>query len=178
MLKKFILKIKENLETWISLTYGEILPKSVRLLIHDINSIDKIDKTDVFCDLGSGTGKVCLQFLEETNIEKSCGIELNRKRYNKSIKLKKKYSNSKKKLFYIHSNFINVNISDATIIFTNSIMFSNRILNIIEKKSFNCKKLKFLISMKPLNPKFLKLIKKRLNIPVTWGKSEYYIYSK
>lgn len=169
----FFISIKLKLtDKHIYLTYGEIIPESIRLLINDISPIDI---NDVFYDLGSGTGKVCLQILQETNVKKSCGIEYDKKRYDDSTKL---INDTGKQLYFINNNFIDIDISDATIIFTDSIMFSNETLDIIEKKAYDCPNLKYLISMKQLKPKFLKLINSRLNIKVTWGTSQYYIYSK
>ena len=167
-MKLYSLKKKDH----VYLTYGEILPESVSLLINDIQYIDS---NDVFYDLGSGTGKVCLQFINETEVKKSCGIEFDKKRYDESLNL---LSKTNKNLQFINTNFIDYDFSDATIIFTDSIMFSDETLSILENKAYHCPNLKYFISMKKLNNKKLKLIKERTDIKVTWGTSQYYIYSK
>jgi hypothetical protein len=61
--------------------YGEILPTGIRNLY---DSID-LKEDDVLYDLGSGTGKVPIQFASETNCGKCHGIELGEARYKASM---------------------------------------------------------------------------------------------
>ena len=71
--------------------YGEILPLGIRRLF------DKLDikAEDVVYDLGSGTGKVILQFAVETAAEKCHGIELGETRYKGSTRALEALKNSK-----------------------------------------------------------------------------------
>ena len=48
-----------------------------------------------------------------------------------------------KELIYINDNISNINFSDATIIFTNSVMFSEEFMNELEYKASICKNLKY-----------------------------------
>lgn len=61
------------------LTYGEILYPSVTKII---DYIGDISSKDVFYDLGSGIGKVPLQFFLKTPVKKACGIEASETRNN------------------------------------------------------------------------------------------------
>ena len=61
--------------------YGEILPGGIRKLYRKLN----IQADDVVYDLGSGTGKVVLQFAIETAAGTCHGIELGETRYKGSM---------------------------------------------------------------------------------------------
>jgi hypothetical protein len=61
--------------------YGEILPMGIRRLYSKLD----IQADDVVYDLGSGTGKVVLQFAIETTAGKCHGIELGETRYRGSM---------------------------------------------------------------------------------------------
>jgi tRNA G46 methylase TrmB len=65
--------------------YGEILIPSLKTLLDDLN----IKPTDVFYDLGSGTGKVTIQAYLDYPFKKAVGIELAPTRCNHSIDAKK-----------------------------------------------------------------------------------------
>jgi len=57
-------------------TYGEFEPEGVDALLEELN----VTRQDVFCDLGSGTGKVVMQaFLERRPLE-AIGLELSEQR--------------------------------------------------------------------------------------------------
>ena len=157
-------------------TYGELCGYSIDYIISKLN----ITKDDVFYDLGSGNGNVCAQFLLQTPVKKSVGIELSISRHNIAIKLQDKIlQNCKdKELIYINDNISNINFSDATIIFTNSVMFSEEFMNELEYKASICKNLKYFISLKSLtNPKYLKLFTTLENLSCNWGSSHIYIYT-
>jgi hypothetical protein len=59
------------------LTYGEILPEAMETVIFRMLPLGP---SDVFYDLGSGTGKICLQAALQTNAGRSVGIEISQSR--------------------------------------------------------------------------------------------------
>lgn len=132
-------------------TYGEIDPTSVDIIINKL----KIDNNDIFYDLGSGSGKVVMQFYTNTNIKKAIGIELQTNRHDISIKafnkLKTNYKNlldPNRELIYYNQNMYNSNIDDATIVFMCSTCYGTDLLDIVYDKLKNNKKLKYIISLK------------------------------
>src|SRR5207302_804459 len=68
---------EEGAKEKVYLTYGEILYPSVDSLI---DYLEDLSSDDVFYDLGSGIGKVPLQFFLKTPVKKACGIEASKTR--------------------------------------------------------------------------------------------------
>ena len=66
----------------IYLTYGEILFASVEILMSKLI----LDKNDVFCDLGSGIGKMAMQVFMTTAVKESFGVEASNERYQRAQK--------------------------------------------------------------------------------------------
>ena len=129
------------------LTYGEILYPSLNKII---NYMD-INENDVFYDFGSGVGKVALQMLLNTPVRKAVGIEANRKRNDVAVKV---YSQIKKEfkellqdreLDCLNKNFLEVDVSDANIIYTCSTLFEPILLNDIANIIDHCPNIKYLI---------------------------------
>jgi len=164
----------------VNVIYGEPCAYELDTLISRLD----INENDVFYDLGSGNGNVCATFLFSTPIKKSIGIELSSDRHNEAIRIKseiqKNYSNQleNKQLEYIHDNFMNYDYANATIVFMDSVLFTDKTLHEIENILIKAPNIKYLISMKAkYNPIHFKL-KETLNIKATWGKSVIYIYTK
>lgn len=165
----------------ICLTYGEILPESVDILINHID----ISKDDVFYDLGSGTGKVPLQFFLKTPIQKSYGIEAYLPRHNMAENvyntMKQTYPQlfNNKQLKSIHNNILYHFIDDATIIFTDSLCFSEELINQLSKKLNNVPNLKYIFSLKKLYLTNFNL-QKTIQLKCSWSKESYsnvYMYN-
>lgn len=159
------------------LTYGEILPSYVDLMIKKLD----IRETDVFYDLGSGVGKVGLHFFLKTPIKKAYGIEFFEQRHEIAKKIYQQVEQQSPELFLngrvlgsIQENFLKMNLSDATIIYTCSTCFSEELLKDIGDLALQCQNLRYLISLKPI-PSLLLLVEV-LEIECTWGWSNCYIY--
>lgn len=58
-------------------TYGEFTPEGVDVLLSVLN----VSHEDIFCDLGSGAGKVVMQALLERQPKEAVGIELSEERH-------------------------------------------------------------------------------------------------
>lgn len=125
--------------------YGELLPSS----LHDIikTYLNEIDENDVIYDLGSGLGKVVIQFALETNARKCVGIELGLRRHQASFEAHKKLldygTNSSRndsllnRINFIHGNIMEENWSDSTVLFINAFVFSEEIMSYIEENVAN-----------------------------------------
>ena len=136
--------------------------------------IDKLDinKNDIFYDLGSGTGKVPLQFYTNSKVKKAVGIEIQPHRHEIAVNITKNILIPNKKLEYINENLINSNISDATIVFLCSTCYSTELLDIIYVLK------QIIISLKNY-PKFNQLLPNSdtLQVKCSWTKStNCYIY--
>jgi len=160
------------------LTYGYIKNSCIDIMIKKLN----ISKDDVFYDLGSGIGNVCFKISYSTNA-KSIGYELVKKRHDVAIDINKEFSllkNMENKVELFNEDFTKLKngINDATIIFTDSIVFSEDLLKLIENIGYQSPNLKYLISMKKLNnPTNFELIE---NLPceASWSTSQINIYKK
>ena len=139
---------------------------------------------DVFYDLGSGNGNVCCQFLVTTPMKKAVGIELSNGRHDEAIRIKKEITTKYpellqgKKLEYINKNFMDVDIGDATIVYTDDVLFEDKITRDIEKRAYECPNIKYFINMKQgYKPRYFSIFK-RLSIMATWGLSRISIFTK
>lgn len=103
--------------------YGETGYDSFNTIID--NYKDYFNEDTVFYDLGSGLGKLVFHVGIMVNAKKSCGIEYSEKRYQHSINTlnKHKFDN----ISFINDNFINVDISDATVIYLDNTLFPTNI---------------------------------------------------
>lgn len=148
-------------------TYGEIMEAGVSLILSKLD----INEHDVFFDLGSGTGRVVLQFFLEKNI-KSVGIEFIEKRYRmaeESLRQLNEKINASK-VHFINADFFTVKWSDATIVFLCNTCFTEEIMDKIMSRLPSCKKLRYVIMLKQLEkkPEWLDVLE-TFKVPVTWA---------
>lgn len=159
------------------LTYGEILYPSVNKIIDYID----IDENDVFCDLGSGIGKVALQFLLRTPVKKAFGIEYSQARNQMAEKVYAQVKQEFPDLFANGrtlscqtGNFLEIDIKDTTIIYTCSTCFSEELLSDMGKMIDTLPKIKYVVSMKQIPSKLP--FDRILEIECTWDKTKCYVY--
>ena len=94
--------------------YGEITDVGTDVLIKFFPKYFN-NPDGVFYDLGSGKGKLSMYIASNTPLKKVCGIELHTERCNES---KEKSKDLKlNQLSFIESNFLDVDLSDATIVY-------------------------------------------------------------
>lgn len=146
-------------------TYGEII--DLDFLYLNLSKIIKLDEC-IFYDFGSGYGKVVDYFSKIC--KKSVGIEIDNKRYIKSLEYK-----SDNALFY-NDNFFNIKINSPNIILVNNLclgMGTNKRLS--EKILNECQTGDLILvtkKMNLLNENFLN----EIEVKCSWGISEVYIY--
>lgn len=162
----------------IFLTYGELLYPSVNALIDYMD----ISENDVFYDFGSGIGKVGLQFFLKTPVKKVVGIEFSEKRHVVAeqvfAKVKEEFPElflNNRELKSICGNFLEIDISDATIIYSCSTCFSEELLADMGQVFNRCPKLRYVASMKPIPFKYP--LNNILEVDCSWDKSSIHIYS-
>lgn len=169
---------ESHAEKQIFLTYGEILYPSVNTLIEHMD----ITEDDVFYDFGSGIGKVALQYFLKTPIKKAGGIEFSEKRNEVAIKVYEQVKEEFPELFLNNrqltarqGNFLELDISDATIIYSCSTCFSEELLASMGELFNRCPKLRYIASLKPI-PSNIPL-DSTIEIDCTWDKTKCYFYS-
>jgi len=162
------------------LTYGEIIAPSVDYLL----SIIELTEDDVFLDLGSGVGKLCLQVLMRSTAKKVYGIEAHEIRHSisehawKKVKRKRPYfGKSNRELIFLKDNFLNFDFSPVTVIFMCSTCFGHELMESIATKINDAPLIRIAISMKEI-PNLSRLsLYKKIDIKTSWNESSpCYIY--
>eukprot|EP01089_Gocevia_fonbrunei_P020656 TRINITY_DN7744_c0_g1_i1.p1 TRINITY_DN7744_c0_g1~~TRINITY_DN7744_c0_g1_i1.p1 ORF type:complete len:253 (-),score=28.38 TRINITY_DN7744_c0_g1_i1:64-822(-) len=166
-------------------TYGEIHYSAVTTMINTCNPNTK----DVFYDLGSGMGKVAIQFALQTDCMKCCGLELSQTRHSVAqlmvdviIKKDPRFQpNLKKKLQFLNQDFLSASWKDATILYTCWTVFPKNIQMKMVDKAYKCPRLRFFVAQEPISwdqTKFV-LVKKQ-KIQVSWddARPSLYFYKK
>lgn len=160
-------------------TYGEITWKSALTLLQDPDL--NVTANDIFYDLGSGIGKLCIAAYLASPVKKSIGIELSGTRFNHAQQAKKALTNKltylqrwwtlrKKSLTFTKENILTAPFEDATIIYMCSTCYEPMMAALTQR--FTCLPNGVrIISLKslPENP-HIKLITE-LTLPVTWKKA-------
>ncbi len=160
------------------LTYGEMLYPSVGKII---NYLGDINENDVFYDLGSGIGKVGLQFFLRTPIKKARGIEFSatRNKYAEHVyaQVNKEFPElvAGRTLDCINGNFLEQDISDATIIYACSTCFSEELLADIGKMiDEQCPNIRYIATNKHIPSKLP--FDRALEVECSWDKTKWQIY--
>lgn len=114
-----------------SLGYGEISKSGVEKLNSYIEK--NITDNDVFYDIGSGNGKLSLHMSLISNFNSIKGIEINNIRFLYSQSIKESIGNFDKVIFY-NESVLDMDLSDASVVFMNDVLFSELLVNSIIDK--------------------------------------------
>jgi uncharacterized UPF0160 family protein len=153
-------------------TYGYIKYDSLK----DILNYLKVDESDVFYDLGSGSGRVVVQTALDSKAKKCIGIELSKTRHDTSIDTTKDVKKLTNKIQFRNENILTADISDATIIYMCSTCFSPELLNGVVDNIKKCKHKVKIASLKSIKNDILKY-KDTIQINTSWApKIPCYIY--
>lgn len=164
----------------IDFVYGEIEFRSFIALM----SLAQPDSNTVFYDLGSGTGKAVLACAMVYPVSKCVGVELFPLLHASACAQAQKlaqipeYAQRAQQIEFIQENFLETDISDATIIFINSTMLIGETWELLCLRLKNLPKLKTVITTsKPLINNGFSLISST-KIEVSWGIIFAYIQTK
>ena len=117
-----------------NLIYGEITKSGVDTLLKEIKKRKSITSDDVFYDIGSGNGKLPIHIALISEFSKVKGIEISDIRYMYSNHILKNTVGSIDNIEFINDDVRNIDISDATVIFINDVLFSEEdVEHIFEK---------------------------------------------
>ncbi len=164
------------------LVYGEICFDSFATMLE----VAQPNVTDIFYDLGSGSGKAvsCSAMLYKW--KKCCGIELLPGLYQASMDQLNKINSAPefKQCFqtdsiqFIHDNFLEIDITDATIIFINATSFTEECWRLIVNKLNTLQSgVRIIVTSKKLNVSRYKLLDANMYW-MDWGWCSVYIYQK
>lgn len=163
--------------------YGEIFFESFNKLLGFIN----LNTNDIFIDIGSGIGKVCLQIALNTDVKQILGFEIISDRNNNAntalakakLDLPEIFNN--KSIDFLNQDFLefdfsNINTSQNIIAYTCSTCFTEKLLYAIGDKINNNKNISKLLSLRPI-PNLTRLkIKYIVDVECSWDTTECYIY--
>ncbi|KTD01755.1 hypothetical protein Lgor_2132 [Fluoribacter gormanii] len=160
--------------------YGEIEFLSFIALL----SLTNPDENTIFYDLGSGVGKAVLACSMVFPVRKSAGVELFPELYFDACKrveqlaAMKNYTAKAKKIQFILGDFLEANLSDATLVFINSTAFFGPIWESLCVKLDKLPHLNTVITTsKTLScPHFI--VTARTKVQMSWGVVFAYIHTR
>ena len=138
--------------------YGETTFRTISYLLEYLTNTLKIDSNGFFYDLGSGIGRGILAATLCYSFKKYIGIEYLEQIYKDSIEIKNEYikqlpkfikdmkeqnifpnynfdnNNNLPNILFINNDFLNENLSEGSLIFTNSTCFTQELLDKIAEK--------------------------------------------
>lgn len=166
----------QALEKDVVSTYGELLPDSINEILTKL----KIHQRDVIYDLGSGTGRVCLQIYLEKRA-RCVGIEYIKKRHDTAVKSLEELKAMKKnirKLEFYQGNFLKHKWNDATVVYMCNLCFGDDLTKkILAKVKRECKSLRYIVCCKELSETFIEKVME-FNTPSSWDtKTTTYVYT-
>ena len=133
---KYIENLEIIKESDDKLIYGEITKSGVDTLLKEIKKRKSITPDDIFYDIGSGNGKLPIHIALISEFSKVKGIEISDIRYMYSNHILKNTIDSLDNIEFINDDVRNIDISDATVIFINDVLFSEEdVEHIFEKAS-------------------------------------------
>lgn len=152
-------------------TYGEITYEGVEQLVHKLG----LTESDVFYDLGSGVGKMVIQVYLNSPVKKSVGVELGPSRAHAAADAAHKLREEGRivpgrQLLFYNKNIIDMPLADATVIFMNSLCFSDALMQLLTDKLSELKPGLKVLSTRQLPAHSRFRLVETLYLPMTWNK--------
>ena len=164
----------------IEYTYGEIEFKPFIALL----SLLKLDSKTVFYDLGSGTGKAVLACAMVYPVQRSVGIELFSSLHTcactqqSALANQSGYTQRAAAIEFVHGDFLEVDLDDATVIFINASALFGLSWNSLCQRLTELPQLQTVITTsKPLNNECF-IITGRTSVEMSWGIVSAFIHFK
>ena len=162
--------------------YGEAVLDSLSKIFSIVNP----QKDEVFCDLGSGLGKVILFAAMMYPFKECLGIELLENLHQKSVEIRQSLSEKYEpdwwdgrepsEIKLIQGDFLQYDTSDVDILYSCSTCFDEEMMKNISRKAGFLKPGSRVVTLsKGLTSDKLKLIHEE-DFPMSWGKSHVFIY--
>ncbi len=117
--------------------YGEITLNGTNMIVEKFK--EHFNKDTIFYDLGSGLGKMVLHIGLQYKVKKSIGIEYSKERDNGAQYLKNMYAKECDNIIFIKGNMLDIDISDATVIYIDNTAFNDEMMEkVFNKLQENC----------------------------------------
>lgn len=158
--------------------YGEITFGSLDKVIQYL----KLNKDDVFFDLGSGVGKVVMQVAMTTPVKKVVGVELSNSRYKEARKAARLLQSQgyvePRKYSFKNEDILETNLKNATVIYSCSTAFPMKFMNKFTKKLGELKRpLRIVTTQELPENKYFELVDK-LQLDMSWArKTSVYVFA-
>lgn len=166
-------------QTLISQSNGEVLPQSVSKLLGFMS----LTANDIFLDLGSGAGKIVAQVFLQTEVKKALGVEIVSPLYKQAqqaaamiqTELPVFYENERV-LRFVQGDFLQEPWLNATVVFINSICFTQKMLVLLGKKINQSPTIRLVLTLRPI-PTLTRLsFKKVISVEGSWDSALCYLY--
>lgn len=160
--------------------YGEITFQGATQLLETLQLTEK----DVFYDLGSGLGKLVIQCYLTTRVQQAFGVELSKTRYQRAQRALSRMKRADmldplRHIKFINNNIVQMDLNNATVVFTCSTCFSSELLNLLKERLQKLPSLRMIASLRKLPSLKGFFLFKELDLPMTWcDKVPVYIYVK
>lgn len=174
-------EIKKSLFFYQNEHYGELYYYSFMSLLRHLKLTDK----DHFLDIGSGLGKIIFQTFLTTHPASVSGIEINALRYQIAIKAQESLRQQLPDMFapakilqIIHGDFLQYDLSQTTVIYVCSTVFSFDLLDAIGKKINAMPYIRTIASLRKLPNLDAFKLSKKIFLHADWEKVPCYIYER
>lgn len=161
-------------------TYGEILYPAVTKLIGTL----QLNPDDIFFDLGSGKGKVVLQFFLQTCVQAAHGIELSPALHHAALQAAKRIQldapqcyDHGRQLTFACGSFFDLPFDTATIVLIGSPCFSPAMLSTLGMLINQISSIHTVISLRPITTLQRLTFKNMMRVECSWDSALCYIYS-
>lgn len=133
--------------------YGELMPAAIGHMLDYL----ALGESDVFYDLGSGSGKVVLQTALTAPARKCVGVELAATRVAEARRVlaaaRRRGLLRARACSFRHEDFMKTYLKDATVIYTCSTAFSSRFMNMVAARIARIGRSLRLLSLQDLDPR-------------------------
>jgi len=171
-------EIEKNKKHNIFLEYSETHFDGIAKILQYLD----INPKDIFMDLGCGINKVGMQVLLCSNAREVYGIEANDARYHIAEKMAAKiqqecapiFQSGERKFSVLHQNFLEADLSKATVLFVLSKNYNDELMNELAKIVNKCPHIKNIVTMQPINSKVA--YSKTIQIKCNWGETDCHLY--
>jgi hypothetical protein len=161
-------------------TYGEILYPSVNRLLSQV----KLTEQDVFCDFGSGLGKLALQVFMLTPVRAVHAIEIIPALHAAAARAEERlrsdlpqfYADDRKLVLTLGS-FLNVPIQSATVVLLGSPCYSPDMLDTVAARIDSIQGVRTVLSLRPLFALKRLRFQHVIRIECSWDTALCYLYS-
>lgn len=160
-------------------TYGEVLYPSVDKLLRAITLTEK----DIFIDLGSGMGKIVIQFFLKSMVKAAYGIELkpdlHQLALNAAARLQcdlPEFYIGGRQLTFLSGSFLETPFTTATVALINPACFPQSLLNKLGTILEDTPSIHTVLSLRPISTLRRLVFMKVIRIECSWDSALCYVY--